>query len=431
MTINQPTPDMNLRTMLEISMVLVLFATLLPAVMGEQFHIVAIGTVLPQDTPVYHWCQQDPMNTVSIIPTRLGGSSVQPREAKRLIRLYFPRQLGPDTVDAIMFSAGDVYHFTTSQINSMTEGVENGIGALADCGGTSAISSFVDTWVASGIGRIFPNDISSVISGSYSYRTGSFPGYFLEGVPYTINVNDDVDDNPFLPFVRVGIEDVHGYAGRKMVRKSGSTVMATMNGNYGFLREDPPFCLEWEYDQGRTITVSEWFGHPFWGDYGTDIHMSDNPYGRDIFLNILLRLTDRPIFRDVARMHELHEKYEEYRVMRSTLISAIEFVSNFGANLEAVDEKLVSIDEGKYDADDYYLEGDYPKSLAAIEGSVDELSETIDLTLNLKDRALLNVYIIEWSVVTGALSITGIFLNFLMVKRKAYREVITTSTSRK
>jgi len=401
------------------------------ALSAEPMRALAMGTVLPQDTPVFHWCEEDPLCTITVIPTRLGGSSYEPEEAQRLIRLYFPRRLDETTIDCLLFSAGDVVHFTTSQIASMIRGVERGVGAVADCGGTSAIQMFIDSWVASGIGAIFPNDVFAVTSARYSFQTAGFPRYYLEGVPYEIRVNEGVEGNPFSPFVTVGIEGIRGYAGRNMIPKQGSTELATMIGNQGFLKLDPPFSLYWQYQAGRTLTVSEWFGHPFWGDYGgIDIHISENPFGRELFYNLLLYCTDRPIFRDILMIYETKEGFEEYRVLRSSVISAMEFASKFGANLDSVDEALGSIEGEKRIADQLYIDGEYQRSWEKIEACTDELNIAFQMTLELKDRALIYVYLIEWLAVTGTMGLTGSVLYMLMVRRRVYRRAGTTSTMR-
>ena len=416
---------------LGLSPILILFAAS-PALAAaeEPVRVLAMGTVLPSDTPVFYWCEDDPLAVITVIPTRLGGASVEPEDAKRLIRLYFPRKFGPETVDILLYSAGDVVHFTTSQISTMIKGVEGGVGAIADCGGTSAIKQFIDTWVASGIDRIFPNDVSAVTSAKYSFVTPGYPGYFLKAVPYKIRVRD-VPTNPFSPFVAVGIENVHGFAGRNMIARPGSSVLASMAGDHGFLEEGNPFSLYWEYEEGRTLTVSEWFGHPFWGDYGSDIHISDNPYGQELFINLLLYITDRPIFEDIAEIHQLKRDIAEYRIRRDNLISAIDFATKFGANLLPVEKELARIEGERKDADGFYLEGDYSQCSSILRSTVNDLQAVFNQAIDLKNRALTFVFLCEWLAVTGVLVISGSVLYEVMIRRRAYREVMTTAASMK
>jgi len=386
-----------------------------------------MGTVLPKDTPILQWCEDDPLTTVTIIPTRLGGMSVDPEDAKRLIRLYFPRHLDKGSVDVLLFSAGDVVHFTSSQIASMEKSIEKGVGALADCGGTSAIQQFVDTWIASGIDSIFPNDASAVQSASYSFKTGTYPGYFLRAVPYRIRVNQNVPANPFLPFVAAGIEKVHGYAGRRMIAKSGSSTLAAMHGDLGFLRDGSPFALAWRYEGGRTATVSEWFGHPFWGDYGFDIHRSDNPYGQELFTSLLLYITGEPPFEDVVPVHQFKIDTAAFRVRRDNLLSAMEFASTFGANLVSVEKDLARIEKGKSQADSLYMEGDYAGASARVKSLLEDLNNAFDETLAMKNRALRYIFISEWLAVTAVLTLSGSLLHQLMIRRRVYREVSSTA----
>ncbi len=389
--------------------------------------VLAIGAVLPINTPIVHWCADEPLCVATIIPTRLGGATYDAEEAQRMIRLYFPRRLDRTTVDVIIFSAGDVVFLTTSQIAKMMSGVEEGVGALADVGGTSVISQSIDSWVAFGMGTIFPNDVSAVLSAKYTELTGTYPGYFLKGIPYTIEVRQEVPGNPFTPFVAVGIEQVHGYAGRKMVPKPGSTVMANVVGGYGFLKERTPFSLSWEYGQGRTVAVCEWFGHPFWSDYGDLIQQSDNPYSIELFVNLLLFITERPIFQDILEIHAIKEQVKEYRIRRGNLISVIDFASEFGASMAQVEEELDGIEEDRKKADALYLEGDYAQTSALLRSAVLALQEAFDESIALKNRALAIVYVSEWFAVTGTLVISGTVIYEVMIRRRAYREVGTTS----
>jgi len=50
--------------------------------------------------------------------------------------------------------------------------------------------------------------------------------------------------------------------------------------------------------------------------------------------------------------------------------------------------------------------------------------------MQLKDQAMLWIYLIEWSVVTATFALGGIVLWSLMVRRKLYREVQETRFQR-
>lgn len=389
--------------------------------------ILGMGTLLPTDTPVFSWCNDDPLMVLTIIPTRFGAISYEAEDAKRLIRLYFPRKFDETTVDVLLFSAGDVVHYTSSQIATMTSGVRGGVAAMADCGGTSAILQYIEPWVASGIGEIFPNDVAAVLSAGYTFVTGTYPGYFLKGIPYTVRVRTDAPGNPFSPFLAVGIEQVHGFAPRNMIPRPGSTILADMVGAQGFLKSEPPFSVTWEYENGRTLVVSEWLGHPFWGDYGADIHQSENRYGHEMFLNLVLYLAGRPISQDIVEMHRTNQDREEMRFRRDNVISAIDFAASFGVNTQSVAEELATIDARMKEADALYLDGEFGQSSETVASCISSLEDLFGKTLALKDMALAYLYLSEWLAVTGTLVICGSVLYEVMVRRRVYRVVGTTT----
>ncbi len=395
---------------------------------ADPVRILGMGTLLPADTPVYHWCSDDPLMALTIIPTRLGAISYEPEDAKRLIRLYFPRKLDRSTVDLLLFSAGDVVHFTSSQIAAMTSSVKQGVAAMADCGGTSAILQYIESWVASGIDEIFPNDVSAVLSARYGFFTGTYPGYFLRGIPYTLRIREDVPNNPFSPFLAVGIERVHGFAPRNVIPKPGSAILADMIGEQGFLKDGPPFSVAWMYEDGRTLVVSEWLGHPFWGDYASDIHQSENRYGHEMFLNLVLYLVGRPISQDIVEMHRANRDREEMRFLRDNVLSAIDFAANFGANVRMAENELADVDGLMKEADALYLEGEFGRSSETVSSCIDRLRGLFEKSLSLKDRALASLYMSEWLAITGTLVICGLVLYEMMVRRRIYKVVQTTRT---
>jgi hypothetical protein len=407
----------------------IILILLVPAFSQEtnQIKLLAIGTVLPKDTPIIHWCTDEPLVIFSIIPTRLGATIYDPEESQRMIRLYFPRIFDRSTVDVLVFTAGDVVHLTTTQISKMMSGVENGVGAISDLGGASIVSHSIDSWLASGIDAIFPNDVAAVVATTYTQLTGAFPGYFLKEVPYTIVVRKEVPGNPFTPFVSVGIEQVRGGAGRNMIPKEGSVILAEAKGQYGFLRDSPPFSMSWEYGKGKTITVTEWFGHPFWSDYSGYSPPSENQFAPELFFNMVLSVTGRPLYDDILQVHRIKKNMREYRIRKGNLISVIDFATKFGANIPSLENNLDDLEEKKREADEYYLVGDYEQAARILTSAVTEMELVSQRVIELKNRALLIVYISEWLVVMGTLIISGVVVYEVMIRRRIYREVATTS----
>ena len=228
----------------------------------------------------------------------------------------------------------------------------------------------------------------------------------------------------------VSIEDVRGFASRNMIPRAGSSILATMVGRYGFLKNSPPFSLSWEFGEGTSVAICEWFGHPFWSDYGDLEQQSENPYAEELFVNILLHVTGRPMFEDVIVIHDVKENFKEYRIRKGNLISVMDFAYRFGANLVSIEDEIDRIENEKLQADGLYLQGSYGESSSIISQTVDDLRAAFERTIVMKDRALLYVYISEWLAVTGTLVISGSLVYQIMVRRRIYREVGTTSATR-
>ena len=73
-----------------------------------------------------------------------------------------------------------------------------------------------------------------------------------------------------------------------------------------------------------------------------------------------------------------------------------------------------------------YFELRFEEVLDAYEEVVEGLGQLEVEAIELKDRALLWVYVIEWLSVTGTAMVAGVLLWTIMVRRRLYREVGTT-----
>jgi hypothetical protein len=105
------------------------------------------------------------------------------------------------------------------------------------------------------------------------------------------------------------------------------------------------------------------------------------------------------------------------------MISLLEFVSAFGASTGQLFDQLEDMDGRKRSAEDKFREGDY-EAAAMIFDDLEESWRDLDSrAVNAKERALIWVYLIEWSSVTSIGLITGVLTWILMIRRRLYREV--------
>ena len=115
---------------------------------------------------------------------------------------------------------------------------------------------------------------------------------------------------------------------------------------------------------------------------------------------------------------------------RNFLISLIEFVSRFGANPSGVGVMLKAADDGLKEANALYVAYNFEGSMARMEELVGELDAATLEALRIKDQALLWIYIVEWTAVTGTSLFSGVVVWALMVRRRFYREVGATRSRR-
>jgi hypothetical protein len=116
----------------------------------------------------------------------------------------------------------------------------------------------------------------------------------------------------------------------------------------------------------------------------------------------------------------------DYGEIRGTMNSMIEIVDDFGGNFAAVERSAVEVEEAKAQADSLYLSGDYEGALEAYAQVISMANSRVEEARVIARRALFYVYMIEWSVVTGTLMLSGVGLYTLMVRRKMYAPVTTT-----
>jgi hypothetical protein len=105
------------------------------------------------------------------------------------------------------------------------------------------------------------------------------------------------------------------------------------------------------------------------------------------------------------------------------LISTIEFITRFGANTVPVEQIIARVDESIVELGEMYLDLKFEECRQLAEELISELHEASDLAIDLKNQALLWIYVAEWLAMTGTLMISGFVVWTLMVRRRLYREM--------
>jgi hypothetical protein len=116
----------------------------------------------------------------------------------------------------------------------------------------------------------------------------------------------------------------------------------------------------------------------------------------------------------------------DFRSQRETLDSVIEFVSKFGANMAPAERILGDAEATRFLGDQHYLDGGMQESIECMRDALSTLSEASEKAHQLRDEALLWVYVTEWLVVASTGMICGFVLWTIMIRRRLYRQVEQT-----
>ncbi len=385
---------------------------------AEIIDILAIGAVLPADSPIVSILEPDPGIRQTLVPTR-HASAMDPETAKRYVRLYFPKSyahLG-EYEFIIYVAAPDVRPLTNRQIDFLKRSTSGGTPALADQGGISSDEVFRQAWVASGLHELFPNDASSVISHGVEHSLGTSS--------FRIEVRvDPTLPRVLRPFVDLGLEEILVSHGWYVVPKQGALIWAYMEGMFPAYQRDFPWLFSMQYDSGLTWNLGDNFVSSFWGSrYGE----CRNPYRTDVLMNIIYHSLGLELPDDILQVHRQREMFDEYLESKRHLLGVLEFVDSFGARTSDIQRRIEETDLIRDQARISYLEQRYQRSEDQLGEALEELENLEAEAVEAKNEALTWVYISEWTVTSATLIISGLVLHQLMIRRRLYSSTKTTS----
>ncbi len=402
---------------------IILVATIGTAHSAEIIDLIAIGMVVPGSSPVPGWMSVEPSISAILVPNRYAVGVFEPDEAKKVVRIYFPRtQERLSTHDVIVFSGGNIQGFDLSQIDMIKTAISEGMGGITDIGGLSSDPTLSSDWISSGIDDVFPNDAEAVTFGGQSYRDDNF---------FKVKVVDSPEFSDVLRmFVPLGIEEVVGRNAYRMVPMLGSKVWAQAMGNWPGLKPRPPWLLSWNYDGGLTWAIADAFTFQFWSNIepvitgrGTE---TTNSYALDIFMNLVLESIGRPLPTDILQVHRVRKNLRLYKDTKSTMYEVLNFLEQFGANTNDLGRRIGNIEDKRAAAEEAYLSQDFEASNGLILEALDESIDIRDGIEELRNWAMFWIFLTEWSVVSATLMIAGTAVYWLMIRRKLYREVGVT-----
>jgi hypothetical protein len=108
----------------------------------------------------------------------------------------------------------------------------------------------------------------------------------------------------------------------------------------------------------------------------------------------------------------------------------IDFIGRFNANTRPVEQMLAEATPMRREAEGLFIDQRYEESSSMLIAATRRFDDINEAAIELRNQALLWVYIIEWSAVSATSLIAGIIVWSLMVRRRLYREVgVTKRTS--
>lgn len=366
-----------------------------------RIRILYMGDVLggPSPYPVF---MNDPLTTIQ--PVKASAFVHTPQVVRRHMRVYMPRTEGRlmRSYDLILISDSNVQSFQPEYFTWFRNSVvESGLGMVM-IGGLEtfgAVPNYPGSWGETPVSEVLP-----VICLPEQWERGA--GRLDVGESGNALIMS-------LPFEDLGPLGIF-YGCNIVGERQGVSTIA----HYSVLTsgEKHPLLIFWEVGAGASFAMTaDWTpagGVNFlrWGYYG------------DYALNVALYVTGGRIPDDPQVVYEARRLMEDFRSQGETLNSVIEFVEKFGAYMRKAEMMLAEAQEVRRRGDESYLEGEPVEAVSHLRESLAVMSEALGMAYDIKDQALMWVYITEWLVVSSTGMICGFVLWTVMVRRSFYRE---------
>ena len=328
--------------------------------------------------------------------------------ARKFMRLYLPRTYDQlvSSCDVAIMSDFEAWLVPNQQFMWMRQAIEEeGMGLTKyeinwDTGGYYVrASEFIDLWIASPLFDAFPADF--VKARQVKSSNGIIP---TEGNPVTDLPG--IEKYDLLTSGSYGIE----------IPKQGAEILA-------IFRNDPdkdPAMISRMFGKGMSLSVLPGL------DKIDAVSLKEYPYYVDFWINQLYWSANFPIPKDVELVSAVRRDMVRYAEYKPLVMSVLDFVEKFGAKVSVLGDDIGKADQAKSEADRLYMEQSYVESVEKLNEAYALLAAISDKAVELKDKALFWIYMIEWFTVTGVSMLAGFVLYTLMIKRRLYREVSVT-----
>jgi len=385
--------------------------TLVIAAAGAQSPVSVLytGDPFPGHTPYVHMKVEPMLSVTPIQASRDHYAGISGDDIRRAIRIYMPRTYDSlvEIYDVIIISDSNVNSFTRDQHTWFRRSVaEDGMG-LAMFGGHETFGAAAGNpdWGEAPVSDTLP--IETVAN---EYHDGKVEivgteNVFMRSLPWRPDLNFLQNYASNIGILREGAELL-----AKDVIKSGPYA------NY-----DNPFFSTWKFQMGRTFAMT--------GDWtpGGGVVFLRWEYLPDFATNLMLYCSGRDIPEDLDLVHTVRSRFATLGYRRLIIDSLVDFVEKFGANPRRVLDVIGEVDVARIEAQGLYLEQSFDEALGAVDEALEKMDQAELVAEKVKNEALLWVYLTEWLAVSGTALIVGFAVWTLMVRRRLYREVKTTT----
>ena len=381
---------------------------------------------LARSTPFW-WMRSDPLFSLNFVQATLrdwaGWGPVQVAafevQVYRMVRLYMPRSVSDLTsrFDVIILANANRLAVSPRNVEMLSGGVKEGTMGLLMAGGWESFGGAFGSpaWGDSSIGELLPTKDAGTIyihkpAGVHFLKIDKPEHEFMMSLPWD-------KTQPFM----------QNFHHNLVTAKPGAKVLAHVE---SLSYKDHPGFVTWELDnEARTFAITgEIFGPSSEPNQVHTMCTRGNPweYALDFGGNLMIYLDRRPVPQDIQLIHRVRTRMFDVSTRKSLLFALLEFCDSFGANTDKINLRIDEVNQMALDVLPSYLELRFEEVLEVYDQVHEMLGEIEEDAIQLKNRALFYVYIIEWLAVSGTAMVAGFLLWSIMVRRRLWKEVHTT-----
>ncbi len=389
--------------------VLVLAWNLNPAVMASKVRVLYTGDPYPGVTPYIHMRVEPLLEVTPVQASTLHYAGISRDDIRRAIRVYMPRTYRSlvESYDVLIISDANVGSFSSDHHRWFKDSVSEGlgfvmVGGYETFGGVAGYPSWENTPVAD----VLP---VSVVQGLYW------------GGPMKI-VNPEHVFMKSLPW-RPNLDFMQNYQCNIVNLRDGADLLAVVTiGPWGssYSGYENPFYSTWTYVNGTVFAMTgDWTPDGGWVFLRWD-------YLPDFVTNLMLYCAKRPVPHDISLVHTLRKQMATLGYRRLMATSLVDFIEGFGADTGRLLAALDEVDAARDKLEGLYLDLDFVEALEAANAALSLMDQAELVAERSKNEALLWIYLSEWLAVTSTCLLAGLIVWALMIRRRLYRDVVTT-----